>query len=567
MPATSAAYHSAVSQLTSAGAPFEIIDSVRNGAVMKAYKNAPQSLLGIVSQGRQFGDAPFVTYQGQTHSFSDFFAQVDSLRTVLINQQQIQKGDKIAIAMRNCPEWMIAFVAILGCGAVAVPLNSWGREEELSQGLDDSEAKLVICDWSRYQFIEHKLPAINAIVVDPEGECASGASLWQLEKTTNGSAPEFESKPEDPAIMLFTSGTSGRPKGVLFDHYSACQALFNIEFIGAATYMTNVEAMTEQLAAGVPAKTLLSVPLFHISGLYSQFLVNLKYGRAVYLMYKWDVDEAYRLIENEGITVLMGAPTMLLDLLQHPDIDKLDLSRISNISAGGAATPSALADLYKSKLPKSMPGAGWGLTETGGTGAAFTGALMSQFPGTAGFLSPIIESSFRDETGQPVVDGEPGEIWIKSPTCIQSYVSGDFSGDDFFEGWFKSGDVGYLNAEGILVICDRVKDMIIRGGENIYPAEIENCLLSLDGCQEAAVFGIPNDRLGEEVAATVVCSAEVPLTVAEIQAYCSKHLAAFKVPQHIHISAQTLPRNATKKPLKRQIKQQFMDHQAANADC
>ncbi|MDA7852646.1 acyl--CoA ligase [Porticoccaceae bacterium] len=567
MPASSATYHSAVSQLTSAGAPFEIVDSVRNGTAMKAFKNAAQSLLAVVNEGRQFGDAPFVTYEGKTHSFADFFAQVDRLRSTLITQQQIKKGDKIAIAMRNRPEWMVSFVAILGCGAVAVPLNSWGREEELSQGLDDSEAKLVICDWPRYQFIEHKLPSVRALVVEPKGACGAGASLWQLDQVANESAPEVVSNPEDAAIMLFTSGTSGRPKGVLFDHFSACQALFNIEFIGAATYMTNLDAMNQQLAAGVPAKTLLSVPLFHISGLYSQFLVNLKYGRAIHLMYKWDVDEAYRLIEDEGITVLMGAPTMLLDLLQHPDIDKLDLSRISNISAGGAATPSALADLYKSKLPKSMPGAGWGLTETGGTGAAFTGVLMSQFPGTAGFLSPIIESSFRDEAGQPVADGEPGEIWIKSPTCIQSYVSGDCSGDDFFEGWFKSGDVGYLNAEGILVICDRVKDMIIRGGENIYPAEIENCLLSLDGCQEAAVFGIPNDRLGEEVAATVVCSAEAPLTVADIQAYCSKHLAAFKVPQHIHISAQTLPRNATKKPLKRQIKQQFIDHQAANADC
>ena len=566
MPASSATYHSAVSQLTSTGAPFEIIDSVANGTAFKAYKNAAQSLLAVVNEGRQFDTAPFVTYQGKTLSFADFFAQVDRLRSLLIVQQQIQKGEKIAIAMRNCPEWMIAFVAILGCGAVAVPLNSWGREEELSQGLDDSEAKLVICDWPRYQFIEHKLPAISAIVVEPKGDCAPGASLWQLDDSTNSSAPEVTSNPEDPAIMLFTSGTSGRPKGVLFDHYSACQALFNIEFIGAATYMTNIEAMTKQMASAVPAKTLLSVPLFHISGLYSQFLVNLKYGRAIHLMYKWDVDEAYRLIKDEGITVLMGAPTMLLDLLQHPDIDKLDLSPISNISAGGAATPSALADLYQRKLPNSMPGAGWGLTETGGTGAAFTGLLMRQFPGTAGFLSPIIESSFRDEAGQPVADGEPGEIWIKSPTCIQSYVSGDGSGDDFSDSWFKTGDVGYLNADGILVICDRVKDMIIRGGENIYPAEIENCLLSLDGCQEAAVFGIPSDRFGEEVAATIVCSGEISLTSADIQAHCSKHLAAFKVPQHIYISAQTLPRNATKKPLKQQIKQQFIDRQAANAD-
>ena len=254
MPASSATYHSAVSQLTSAGAPFEIVDSVRNGTAMKAFKNAAQSLLAVVNEGRQFGDAPFVTYEGKTHSFADFFAQVDRLRSTLITQQQIKKGDKIAIAMRNRPEWMVSFVAILGCGAVAVPLNSWGREEELSQGLDDSEAKLVICDWPRYQFIEHKLPSVRALVVEPKGACGAGASLWQLDQVANESAPEVVSNPEDAAIMLFTSGTSGRPKGVLFDHFSACQALFNIEFIGAATYMTNLDAMNQQLAAGVPAK-------------------------------------------------------------------------------------------------------------------------------------------------------------------------------------------------------------------------------------------------------------------------------------------------------------------------
>jgi long-chain acyl-CoA synthetase len=565
MPALSDSYHSAVSQLTSAGAPFEIIDSVRNGTAMKAYKNAPQSLLSVINQGRQFGDAPFVTYEGKTHSFEEFFAQVDSLRSNMINQRKIQKGDKIAIAMRNCPEWMIAFVAILGCGAVAVPLNSWGREEELSAGLDDSEAKLVICDWQRYQFIEHKLPGVQAIVVEPEGDCVAGASVWQLNQGADNSAPEAVTNSEDPAIMLFTSGTSGRPKGVLFDHYSACQALFNIEFIGASTYMTNMDAMNQQQAAGIPAKTLLSVPLFHISGLYSQFLVNLKYGRAIHLMYKWDVDEAYRLIRDQGVTVLMGAPTMLLDLLQHPDIDKLDLSPITNISAGGAATPSSLADLYKSKLPNTMSGAGWGLTETGGTGSAFTGFLMTAFPGTVGFLSPIIESSFRDEEGREVAAGEPGEIWIKSPTCIQSYFCGDNTQDDFADGWFKTGDVGYLNEEGILVICDRVKDMIIRGGENIYPAEVENCLLSLAGCHEAAVFAVASDRYGEEVAATVVCDQNQALTAEDIQAHCNRYLAAFKVPQHIQISDQPLPRNATKKPLKQQIKQQFIERQNANA--
>ena len=567
MPALSAPYHSAASKLTSAGAPFELIECLRNGHVMKAYKNAPQSLLAVLNQGRQFGDTEFVRYGDSSHSFNQFFAQVDALRSALIRQHQIKKGDKVAISMRNRPEWMIAFVAIIGCGAVAVPLNSWGREEELCQGLDDSDAKVVICDWQRYLFIATKLATLHAIIVEPEGDCPAGASVWQLDDIQESPAPEETCSGEDAAIMLFTSGTSGRPKGVLFDHFSACQALFNIEFIGAATYMTNAAAMTAHMSSGVRAKTLLSVPLFHISGLYSQFLINLKYGRAIHLMYKWDVNEAYRLLRDEGITVLMGAPTMLLDLLQHPDIDKLDLSKVSNVSAGGAATPSTLADLYKNKLPNTLPGAGWGLTESGGTGSAFTGMLSAQFPGASGFLSPILETTFRDEAGAIVAEGEPGEIWIKSPTCIQSYATGDQSNSDFTEGWFKTGDVGYLNSEGMLVLCDRVKDVIIRGGENVYPAEIENCLLSMPGCLEVAVFGLPSERYGEEVAAMIVCTSENALNASEVQEHCKRHLANFKVPQTVIFSDQPLPRNATKKPLKRQIKQQYLANQKANADA
>jgi len=545
----------AIAQLTAPGAPFEVVTTHYNGVPLKAYKNAAKTLNELMAPGRNFGDALFLQYPSQEWTFNAFWRSTDALAANMATTLGIKPGARVAIAMRNRPEWLVAFTAILQVGAVVVPLNSWGKGDELNQGLIDSDAQLLICDHQRYGYVRDAGNRVPAIVVDAPMEDDTADYHWQQMLNANHPLPDIAIDTHDPAILLFTSGTSGRPKGALFSHFSACQALMNVEFIGACTFMTNTDAMTRIMSSGVPAKTLLAVPLFHISGLFSQFVINLRLGRGLYIMYKWDAEEALRLIRTEGITVLMGAPVMLLELLGREDFTAEDAANITNISAGGAATPDILHELFLNKVQQGLAGAGWGMTETAGTGAAFTGRYMHDRPGSSGFVSPIVELSFHDENGNPIAEGEPGEIWIRSSAAIQRYVSGVADDSDFNNGWLKTGDVGYVSNEGLLYLSGRVKDMIIRGGENIYPAEIEACLLTLPGCIEAAVVGVPSDHWGEEVGA--VLRMEDAIDARVVQAYCSTRLAGFKVPSRVAFTSEPLPRNAVQKLLKKPIQARY----------
>lgn len=360
-----AAYHTAVAQLTGSGAPFEVTDTPRSNYFVKSYRNAEPNLRSVMTPGRQFGDALFLEYLDQKWTFNQFFKAVDALAGHLQTVCGVQPGDRVAIAMRNRPEWLVAFVAIVECAGVAVPLNSWGKTQELQQGLEDSAAGVVVCDSPRFNFIRAADIDVTTLLVDAEPTDEPDYH-WRTALQAQLSATPVDAEPSDPAILLFTSGTAGNPKGALFTHTNACQALMNIELIGAATYMTNTDAMNRQMGSGTPAKTLLAVPLFHISGLFSQFIINLRHGRGLYLMYKWDAKEALRLVRESGITVLMGAPTMLLDLLGREDATPADFSAIANVSAGGADTPPLLHDLYRRQIHESLAGAGWGLTESGG---------------------------------------------------------------------------------------------------------------------------------------------------------------------------------------------------------
>jgi len=560
------AHFQVVRQLTAPGAPFEIEERVIGGVAFKAYRHCAPDLRTLMAAGRQHGDRVFVQYPGYSLSYTEFWQQVDALAAALQHHYKIAQGSSVAIAMRNRPEWLVAFTAIIQIGAVVVPLNSWGKGDELVQGLTDSEAELLIADAQRLQYVRHTGHAQPTIVVEPDGTsdgacddaCDDNSADWQqIINTYLGQAPEQPPiAPTDPAILLFTSGTSGRPKGALFNHFNCCQSLMNVEFIGASTYMTNHTAQDALLAEGTPPKTLLAVPLFHISGLFSQFIINLRHGRGLYIMYKWDANEALRLLREEGITVLMGAPAMLLELLSLEDFSPEDAAKVANISAGGAGTPDILHGLYLSQTPRALPGAGWGMTETGGTGAAFTGRYAVDYPGASGFPSPIVEFSFHREDGGLAEAGEPGEVWIKSSAAIQCYRTGG-SPDDVEDGWLKTGDVGYLSDAGLLYLCGRVKDMVIRGGENIYPAEVEACLLEFPGCVEAAVVGLPSQRWGEELAAVIRLRNDASATAEAIRSHCGEHLAGFKVPEHIVFADEPLARNAVNKLLKAEIRQTY----------
>ena len=549
-------YHDAIAQLTSPGAPFEVTTETIEGQPLKAFARAPISLGDYLNAGRQHGGKLLLQYQGESWSFEEFFTAVDRLSQWMLTEKHITPGTTVAIAMRNRPEWLIAFVAIINIGAVAVPLNSWGKSAELKQGLEDSAAQLLICDAPRWKFIRDSRQEVEALIVDAdiatadELQFSSVIDTRYLEPMTT---PAIAA--QAPAILLFTSGTSGRPKGVMLSHFNCCQALMNLEFIGAATYMTNQEAMTAHLASPTSPKTLLAVPLFHISGLFSQFIVNMHHGRSLYLMYKWDATEALQLLRKEAITVVMGAPVMMMELLGNPEFTPDDANRLTNISSGGAATPDTLSALYASKAGAAFPGGGWGMTETLGTGAAFTGYFCSHRPDASGFPSPIMEFSFLEEDGSTAAPGQPGEIHVRSSAAIQQYHTGGTDG--FHEGWLATGDIGYISDEGLLFICGRVKDMIIRGGENIYPSEIEACLLALPDCLDAAVVGKADAKWGEEVAAVLQVTDSTQGQIDTVIQHCRAQLAAFKVPAHVTFTEKPLPRNALRKLLKNKIIEEY----------
>lgn len=556
MNAYTAAHQAAVAQLTSPGAPFELGLYERSGHSYRYYKNAAPNLRHAIDQGRQFGDAPFLKYQDQSLTFAEFFDAVDRLSRALLEQHALSPSDRVAIAMRNRPEWLIAFAAIINIGGVAVLLNSWGKRTELQQGLRDSQAKLLIADAERLDLADAQAVSVHALSVDADATAAD--AYWQdtLVRHEPLTDHHINIAGDDPAVLMFTSGTSGTPKGALFPHLTLCQIMMNYEFIGAATYMTNTEAVTAQMNSGIRGNTLLAVPLFHVSGLLSQALMNLRFGRGIHIMYRWDAAEAIRLIEDESITGLTGAPKMMMDLLTHPEWTAEKGKTLQNTSAAGSATPEVLHNLILDRVPSCLSGGGWGLTESGGTGVAFTGAHAHERPGASGYQSPIVEFSFRDEAGRELPRGTQGEIWLRGITVIPHYSSGS-DNSEFVDGWFRTGDVGYFSEEELLYISGRVKEMIIRGGENIYPAEIEACVLEVAQVAEVAVVGVDSEQWGEEVAAVIRFQAGADITLEDIKTHCAERLAAFKQPVLWRLSDSPLPRNALQKLLKADIKQQF----------
>lgn len=547
------------------GSPFEVQTTEIKGVPYKHFVNAPKSLHDLVAPARQCGNQEFIAYLDERLSFEDFFVQADQLAYQLVNELKISKGEHVAIAMRNYPEWLIAFIAITRIGAVVVPLNSWGNTDELRALVDDCQAKLVICDQQRYQLIKPAELGIQAIIVRSEQDsfdkgCIGLEALlsklpreWALEDTDVGD--------EDIAMIMYTSGTSGRPKGAVFSHRACCQAVINLEAGGATAYMTHMENFNQQMQLGHAPKGLMAVPLFHVSGLYSQFLMTLRGGRGLVLMYKWDPVEACHLIEKHKITSLMGAPSMMLELTQTPEFEALDRSPIISISGGGSATPPALTENIQRLLPNALPGAGWGMTESGGAGCSFSGQSLHATPTASGFISPIIDLRFFDEAGNEIETSKPGqsgEIWIKGPTNVNGYWQRPEANDsDFNDGWFITGDVGYLDENECLHICDRIKDIVIRGGENIYPIEIENLIQSLQDVLSVAAFAVPSESLGEELAVVIRVNEESNLDQQQVISYCREHLAGYKVPSFIRFTHSALAVNATNKLLKKHIRNEY----------
>ena len=546
-------------QLTGPGAPFELETITVNGQSMTAYRRALASLPDLLNAGRVHGELEFMVYEGDRWTFSRFFAAVDALSGRLQAQCGIQKADRVAIAMRNRPEWAVAFVAVALLGAIPVPLNSFGLHEELMDNLRDIGAKLLICDQDRHARVATDLPGLGctALVVDA---ASPGPLDWAAMTSPGGPVcqpPVLGA--DDPALILFTSGASTKAKGVLSNQRAVCQALCNIDYIGALSAMTSPAVVAVMMARRLQPTTLTAVPLFHVSGLHAQLLAALRHGRRLVFMHRWDPATALAMIRAERITQFNGAPAMVQQLLAQPGFDDPDLtSTLMGIGFGGAGLPQRLIDEVQKRRGEGMNGIGFGMTETNGVGAAAAGNLFQAFPDKAGLLSPIIELRVAEFDGTPIPTGEAGELWMRGVTVMQAYwAQPDATAAVFSDGWLRSGDIGIVDADGLLRVVDRIKDVINRNGEKIAAAEVESCLLQHPGIVEAAVFSQPDDLTGEAVVAAVVTAPGVELTQEAVRAHVASHLAAYKVPLRVFIRWEPLPRNPAGKMLKTTIKREL----------
>ena len=546
-------------QLTAPGAPFELEEQIVDGRRMRVFRNAASNMIELLAPARKFGEREFVVLQQQRWSFARLFAEADALASQMARRFGVVKGDRVAIAMRNRPEWMAAFLAAVSLGAIVAPINSWGRREELLHGLKNSAPKVYICDPQRFEPVARELAAlgISAVVTDAQSGDSGVASYEEMVAMGAGQeVPAVHLAPEDPALILYTSGTTSRAKGALSTQRAVCQALSNFDFQGALAGMTSPDIVKAMMASGYAPTTLMAVPLFHVSGLHFQFLAALRTGRRLVMTWKWDPEEALRLIATERCTGFNGSPAMILQLLSSPSFAATDTGSLAAFGLGGSAVAPRVIDLIRSTKPKSLSGTGYGLTETNGLGASASGAGYFYKPGSSGQVSPIIEIASVDADGQFLPRGQSGEIWLRGPTVMSGYWrDSEATTAVLHDGWFASGDIGYVDAEGFIFIVDRIKDIVNRAGEKIATSEVEACLISHAAVAEVAAFGLPDETLGEVLAAVVRLRPGAIASEAELVVHVAQRLAGYKVPAHIIITADELPRNPSGKLLKRVLRE------------
>lgn len=545
-------------QLTAPGAPFEVQQiTLPDGRRVAAYRNAFQTLAQLIDAGRVHGAAEFMVYGDDRWTFDRFFAAADALASRLQKQQGLKAGDRVGIAMRNRPEWAVAFAATALLGAVPVPLNSFGLSNELMANLEDTSPVMLICDADRHARISQAIAqtAIKTVVVDGEG----GDISWS-ELTAGGHdgfvSPQLSA--DEPALILFTSGATSRAKGVESTHRAVCQGIFNIDFIGAVAAMTSPDAIAAIMARQLQPTTLSAVPLFHVSGLHAQLLVSLRHGRRLIFVYRWEPEKAIELIRKEKVTQFSGAPSMVQQLISLPLFQDPEYSgNLSGLGFGGGGLHPRLIDEVQGKFSGRMSGIGFGLTESNGVCAGSSGLMFEAHPRSAGVLSPIIEVRIADLDGSAVPIGEAGEIWLRGVTLMERYCGDEEATAKAMQGgWFHTGDIGFLNDEGFLTIVDRIKDVINRSGEKIAAAEVEACLLQHESLEEAAVFSMPHEVTGEQVVAVVVGKSWSQVTPELLREFVAQRLASYKVPSRIVVRTEPLPRNPAGKMLKASIRKE-----------
>ena len=555
-------YAVAVAAVTAPGAPFETEPLDVGGQQVTAFKHAPRTLRALVQSTAARGDTTFLVYEDERWSFAHFHDEVAALATALIERYGVAKGDRVAVAMRNYPEWVVSFAAITSIGAVSVSFNAWWTEEEVDYALGDCAPKVLIADVERVERARSSCAARGIAVVGVRClEGTDGIDAWDDVVVRGAPLPDVEVDGEDDATILYTSGTTGHPKGAVSANQAIVQALFGFACRSAADRLrADDEPKDPNAPPSLPPAFILVVPLFHVTGCVPVMLSCLLGGLKLVMMHKWNPERALELIEREQVTNFVGVPTQSWDLLASPRFGEFDTSSLRGVGGGGAPAPPELVKRVAKGFPSASPGIGYGMTETNAYGPQNGGADYLTHPTSTGRATPILQVEVRDPDERPVPVGERGEIWFRGPHLIRGYWNNpEATAEVLVDGWLRSGDIGRVDEEGFVYVEDRAKDMVLRGGENVYSAEVEAVLYEHPAVHEAAVFGIPHERLGEEVAAAVMLRAGETATAEDLQAHVAEHLAAFKVPTTVVLWSEPLPRNASGKILKRELRDLVAD--------
>lgn len=542
-------------QLTAPGAPYELRPLDINNVPCRVFVNAPQSLRALYADN--VSDETFVVYEDERYTFAEMYSFACRLATHLQSKYNISKGDRVAISMRNYPEWVVGFTAVTSIGAIAVAMNAWWEAEEIEQGLNDCGAKVILADAERLTRLQQVIDNIDVAVISVRaGPQALGTPFADIMAAYPDAQPmpEVEVLPEDPATIFYTSGSTGFPKGAVATHRNIISALLSWE----------LDQQSALLMAGIDAPqlpyqnaTLLAVPLFHATGSHAVYLSCYRSQRKMVCMYKWDADLAAQLIEAEQISSFVAPAAMTGDLVEAAKRGNYALSTLLTVGGGGAPrAPEQVKDI-KQSIHSAMPNTGWGMTETNAIGTGIGGQDYLDRPASSGRASAVVDLKIVDEAGQELPAGQRGELLIRGVSVIHGYWQRpQANAETFVDGWLRTGDVAYLDEEGFLFIVDRIKDLIIRGGENIGCGEVEAALVEHPMVLEACVYAIPDERLGEEVGATVY--AKAGLDEAELRHFLAQHLAKFKIPAHLCITFEPLPRIASGKIFKRKLREEAL---------
>jgi acyl-CoA synthetase (AMP-forming)/AMP-acid ligase II len=564
-------YLAARNEITGPGSPFAVTTEVVRGVALKSFAAAPPNMRSMWEMSAGHGDKDYLVYEDERFTYNEMHAMVRKLAQHLV-AHGVGSGTRVALAMRNYPEWVAGYWATISIGAAAVGMNAWWTAPEMEYALNDSAPLVLIADDERLERFQQlaNVPPMHVIAVRTDRALPNDGVRWAdvMSATDPGVLPDASIDPDDDATIFYTSGTTGFPKGAQLTHRGSVANIFNIAAMGAITTTAEQRAVAlgEVTAAPAPAVAyppsfMAPTPLFHVTACNCLLHPATLVGGKVVMTYKWDPGRALELIERERITNFSGVPSMSRELLMHPDWATRDTSSLVGMGGGGSAVQPDLVHKIAGALKTGQPSTGYGMTETCGIITSNSARLYIAKPDSCGPLVPTLEGKLVDEDGNDLPPGPNtvGILCVRGSIVIKGYLNRpEANAETIKDGWLNTGDIARIDDEGFVYIVDRAKDMVIRGGENVYCSEVETVIYNHDAIAEAAVFGIPEERLGEEVAAVLVLRPGATLTEEELRTFLSASLAKHKIPTKVWFRSEPIPRNATGKFLKRELRKELI---------